>query len=78
VNELVKILIHTHDNLHRAKRTSGDNADSFYIANSHALQVHGLAGAYPFSIIKVRDESNFLGKKATRPADQEDKQGQGH
>jgi hypothetical protein len=78
VNELLEILVHPHHYLHRAKRTSRDNTDRLHIANGHALQVHRLPGAYPLSIVKVRDESNFAGEKSASPADQEDKQGQGH
>ena len=77
MDERLKILVHPHDNLHRAKRASGDDTDGFHIANRYALQVHGLAGAYALSIVKVCDESNFAGEKAASPADQEDKQGQG-
>jgi hypothetical protein len=74
----LKILVHPHDYLHRTKRASRNHADRLHIANRYTLQVHGLAGANALSIVKVCDESNFSGEKAACPADQEDKQGQGH
>jgi len=65
-NELLKILVHPHHYLHRTKRTSLDNADRLYIADGHTLQVHRLPRAYTLCIIKVCDESDFLGEKGHR------------
>ena len=48
------------------------------IADSHALQVHRLAGAEAFRVVKICDQSNFFGEKAASPADQEDENSQGH
>ena len=78
MDELLKVLVYPHNHLHGAERTSGHNTDSFYIANGHTLQVHRLSRAYALSIVKVCNESDLAGKKTTRPADEEDKQGQSH
>jgi hypothetical protein len=48
-----------------------------HIANSHALQVHRLAGTNPVSVVKISGERDFLGKKATRPAYEKDENSQG-
>ena len=78
VEERLKILVHPHDNLHGAKRASGDNTDHLHIANGHTLQVHWLPLANSLSVVKVCNERDLAGENSAGPADQEHQQGQGH
>jgi hypothetical protein len=48
-----------------------------HVADRNTLQVHRLPLTNALGIIKVCNESDFLGEKAAGPADQEDENGQG-